>query len=82
MMGVRGSVIPLILSLSMGTGAGIVKTRAKGRGTRLTSVDHYAPLPTDEQLDALARELGRPTRFDRRIVGGLGGTVDVLIVGY
>ena len=81
MMGVRGSVIPLILSLSMGTGAGIVKTWAKGLGTRLTSMDHYAPLPTDEQLDALGRELGRPTRFDRRIVGGLGGTVDVLIVG-
>ena len=50
-------------------------------GNTLTGMDHYAPLPTDEQLDALGRELGRPTRFDRRIVGGLGGTVDVLIVG-
>ena len=44
-------------------------------------MDHYAPLPTDDQLDAIGSELGRPTRFDRRIVGGLGGTVDVLIVG-
>ncbi len=44
-------------------------------------MDHYAPLPTVEQLDTLGRELGRPTRFERRIVGGLGGTVDVLIVG-
>ena len=50
-------------------------------GNTLTGKDHYAPLPTDEQLDALGRELGRPTQFDRRIVGGLGGTVDVLIVG-
>lgn len=44
-------------------------------------MDHYAPLPTADQLDQLARELGRPTHFDRRIVGGLGGTVDVLIIG-
>ena len=44
-------------------------------------MDHYAPLPTVDQLEALASELGRVTRFDRRIVGGLGGTVDVLIVG-
>ena len=50
-------------------------------GNTLTGMDHYAPLPTFEQLDSLGRELGRPTRFDRRIVGGLGGTVDVLIVG-
>ncbi|HJQ91460.1 MAG TPA: phosphotransferase [Acidimicrobiia bacterium] len=48
----------------------------------LTSMDHNAPLPTAEQLDALGRELGRPTRFGQRIVGGLGGTVDVLIVGH
>ena len=44
-------------------------------------MDHYAPLPTDDQLDAIGSELGRATRFERRIVGGLGGTVDVLIVG-
>ncbi len=44
-------------------------------------MDHYAPLPTDEQLEALGRAMGQATRFDRRIVGGLGGTVDVLIVG-
>ncbi len=44
-------------------------------------MDHYAPLPTNEQLEALGSELGQVTRFDRRIVGGLGGTVDVLIVG-
>ena len=50
-------------------------------GNTLTGMDHYAPLPTVEQLDALGVELGRLTRFDRRIVGGLGGTVDVLIVG-
>ena len=50
-------------------------------GNTLTGMDHYAPLPTVEQLEALGRELGQTTRFDRRIVGGLGGTVDVLIVG-
>ncbi|MGH8947793.1 MAG: phosphotransferase, partial [Acidimicrobiia bacterium] len=44
-------------------------------------MDRYAPLPTVEQLGALGEELGRPARFDRRIVGGFGGTVDVLIVG-
>jgi aminoglycoside phosphotransferase (APT) family kinase protein len=38
----------------------------------------YAPLPTDDQLRILSEELGQPARFDYRIVGGLGGTVDVL----
>jgi len=47
----------------------------------LASMHNYAPLPNVEQLDALAKELGRSIRFDRRIVGGLGGTVDVLVVG-
>ena len=51
-------------------------------GHNLTSMRHNAPLPSAEQLDALGRDLGRPTRFDQRIVGGLGGTVDVLIVGH
>ncbi|MGH8942955.1 MAG: phosphotransferase family protein [Acidimicrobiia bacterium] len=51
-------------------------------GHSLTSMPHYAPLPTADQLDQLSRELGRPTRFGQRIVGGLGGTVDVLIVGH
>ena len=82
MMGVRGSVIPLILSLSMGTGAVHSQDVGEKLGHSLTSMDHYAPLPTADQLDQLSRELGRPTRFDQRIVGGLGGTVDVLIVGH
>jgi len=38
----------------------------------------YAPLPTDAQLRILGEQLGHPTRFDHRILGGLGGTVDVL----
>jgi len=38
----------------------------------------YAPLPSDDQLRILGEELGQPARFDRRILGGLGGTVDVL----
>jgi hypothetical protein len=44
-------------------------------------VGRYAPLPTVERLGALGEQLGRSTRFDRRIVGGLGRTVDVLTVG-
>ena len=39
------------------------------------------PSPPTSSSTCSRRELGRPTRFDRRIVGGLGGTVDVLIVG-
>ena len=41
-------------------------------------MDHYAPLPTDVHLAALSTELGGTVRFDHRIVGGLGGTMDVL----
>ncbi len=41
-------------------------------------MDHYAPLPTNVQLEALSTELSGKVRFDHRIVGGLGGTMDVL----
>jgi aminoglycoside phosphotransferase (APT) family kinase protein len=44
-------------------------------------MDRYALLPTVEQLGALGEGLGETVRFHRRIVGGLGGTVDVLVVG-
>lgn len=38
----------------------------------------YAPAPTAPQLSALAGELGFGVGFERRIVGGLGCTTDVL----
>ncbi len=41
----------------------------------------YAPLPTDEQLQVLSQELGPSIRFDHRVLGGAGGTVDVLRLG-
>jgi aminoglycoside phosphotransferase (APT) family kinase protein len=41
----------------------------------------YAELPTAEQLRALAQELGGPVDHESRIVGGLGGTIDVLLLG-
>ncbi len=41
-------------------------------------MDHYAPLPTVVHLAALSTELGGTVRFDHRILGGLGGTMDVL----
>ncbi len=41
-------------------------------------MEHYAPLPTTEQLQILGDELGGPVHYDYRIVGGLGGTMDVL----
>ena len=41
-------------------------------------MDDYAPLPSATQLQVLGHELGFAVRFDRRVVGGLGGTVDVL----
>ena len=44
-------------------------------------MDRYAPLPTVDQLGALGEGLGERIRFHQRIVGGLGGTVDVLVVG-
>ena len=44
-------------------------------------MDRYAPLPSVEQLGALGEGLGGTVRFHHRIVGGLGGTVDVLVVG-
>ncbi len=44
--------------------------------------DFHAPPPTDEELDALAAELGVPSvAFDRRLEGGLGCTMDVLDAG-
>ena len=63
-----------------------------GKGDRLSQdgrntpeyaedVDRYAPLPTVEQLGVLGEGIGETIRFHRRIVGGLGGTVDVLLVG-
>ncbi len=79
-MGVRGSIIPLMRLLSMGTATGLVKT---GRNTPeyAEDVDRYAPLPTVEQLGVLGEGIGETIRFHHRIVGGLGGTVDVLLVG-
>jgi aminoglycoside phosphotransferase (APT) family kinase protein len=44
-------------------------------------MDHYAPLPTTEELEILGEELGYTVRYDYRIVGGLGGTMDVLRCG-
>jgi aminoglycoside phosphotransferase (APT) family kinase protein len=44
-------------------------------------MDRYAPLPTADQLGALAEDLGQPIGFDHRVPGGLGGTIDVLGVG-
>jgi aminoglycoside phosphotransferase (APT) family kinase protein len=44
-------------------------------------VDDYAPLPSADQIRILGEELGFPVRFDHRVVGGLGGTVDVLSAG-
>jgi aminoglycoside phosphotransferase (APT) family kinase protein len=38
----------------------------------------YAPLPTAGQLEILSNQLGGRVTHDRRIVGGLGGTMDVL----
>ena len=48
------------------------------RGSRL---DHYAPRPTSDQLDAIANGIGRTVRYARRIEGGLGRTTDVLELG-
>lgn len=39
----------------------------------------YAPEPTDLQLDSLSSELNRRLRYSHRIVGGAGGTVDVIV---
>ncbi len=44
-------------------------------------MDDYAPLPSADQLQRLGDELGFPVRFDHRVIGGLGGTVDVLSKG-
>lgn len=44
-------------------------------------MDHYAPIPTDVQLAALADELGEPVTFSHRIEGGLACTMDVLLMG-
>ncbi len=38
----------------------------------------YSPIPTAGQLRALGEEMGAPVSYERRIPGGLGGTVDVL----
>jgi hypothetical protein len=38
----------------------------------------YAPLPTAGQLEVLSNQLGGRVTHDRRITGGLGGTMDVL----
>ena len=80
MMGVRGSIIPLMRLLSMGTATGLVKTE-RNTPEYAENVDRYAPLPTVEQLVVLGEGIGETVRFHRRIVGGLGGTVDVLLVG-
>ncbi len=44
-------------------------------------MEQYSPLPTTDQLRALGDELSRPVSYERRIMGGLGGTVDVLRAG-
>jgi thiamine kinase-like enzyme len=80
MMGVRGSVIPLIRLLSMGKVTRIVKT-GQNAPEYPEAMDRYAPLPTVAQLGVLGEGIGETIRFHRRIVGGLGGTVDVLVVG-
>jgi len=41
-------------------------------------MDRYAPIPTPEQLERLGDDLGARLRYDYRIIGGLGGTMDVL----
>ncbi|HEY6627885.1 MAG TPA: aminoglycoside phosphotransferase family protein [Acidimicrobiia bacterium] len=41
-------------------------------------MDRYAPLPTPEQLERLSDDIGAPLTYDYRILGGLGGTMDVL----
>jgi aminoglycoside phosphotransferase (APT) family kinase protein len=41
-------------------------------------MDQYAPIPTPEQLERLAGDLGVALQYDYRILGGLGGTMDVL----
>jgi aminoglycoside phosphotransferase (APT) family kinase protein len=38
----------------------------------------YAPMPTAAQLDALSEEFAVAITYDHRILGGLGGTMDVL----
>ena len=44
----------------------------------MTSITHYAPLPTRAQLANLADHLGGTVAYERRIEGGLGCTMDVL----
>lgn len=46
----------------------------------MTSITHYAPLPTRAQRSRLAASLGGSVEFVRRIEGGLGCTMDVLSV--
>ncbi len=41
-------------------------------------VTHYAPPLSDEQLAAVADALGQSVDFEVRIIGGLGGTMDVI----
>ncbi len=41
-------------------------------------MDRYAPIPTPEQLESLGDDLGASLSYDYRILGGLGGTMDVL----
>jgi aminoglycoside phosphotransferase (APT) family kinase protein len=41
----------------------------------------YAPTPSAAQLAVLSEELGATVSHDHRIVGGLGGSMDVLRVG-
>jgi aminoglycoside phosphotransferase (APT) family kinase protein len=60
----------------MGGAGQIVKTQY-GLGRFM---DRYAPIPTPEQLERLGDDLGAPLTYDYRILGGLGGTMDVLRV--
>lgn len=43
--------------------------------------ERYAPLPTAGQLQALGIQLGAEVAHERRVLGGLGGTIDVLRAG-
>ncbi len=51
------------------------------RGSRCQTppaMEQYSPVPTTDQLRILGEELGRAVSYERRIRGGLGGTVDVV----
>jgi aminoglycoside phosphotransferase (APT) family kinase protein len=53
----------------------------RGLPAKLQTMDHYAPLPTDDQLQALSGDLGAPVRFSYRIESGMACTMDVLVMG-